>query len=335
MDNTHILSVCVITYNQEKYIEQALQSILKQKTNFSFQIIISDDCSTDNTAQIIKKYAQMYPDKINAFFQEKNLGSTKNFIFCLSQAKTKYVIINEGDDYFISEDKLQKQVDFLETHPEYSICFHRGKTVFEDSAESDLLQPIKKLIRKGTTFNQLLKMNYIKTNTALYRWRFIDKNVKDYFPDNIFPCDWYLHLLHAKVGKIAILKEAMSVYRVHKNGIWAGKSPDEITLRFGERLLNFYFSVWTNITDESDDYFKNILLPYFKDTMEIYYKNGNFKELENIKKTYPEIYEKAYNVPAYSERKTAKHLKNTLIALKAVSAVLFITLILLIIFIIY
>ena len=335
MNNKNLLSVCMITYNQEKFIEQALKSILMQKTNFPFQIIISDDCSTDNTIQIIKKYAQMYPEKIKAFFQEKNLGSIKNSIFCLSQAKTKYVINNEGDDYFISEDKLQKQVDFLEAHPDYSICFHRGKTVFEDSDEEDMLQPIKKLIKKGTTFNLLLKNNYIKTNSAVYRWRFVDEDIKDYLPENIFPGDWYLHLLHAKVGKIALLKEPMSVYRVHKNGLWSGKSLDEIILKYGTRLLYFYFCVWKNIANESDDYLNKILLPYYKNAIEIYLRNGSFKELECIKTTYPEIYEKACNTPASSEEKAIKHLKNTLIALKIVSTALFIVFILLIVFIIY
>ena len=159
MDKERLLSVCIITYNQEKYIEQAIESILMQKTDFTFQIIISDDCSTDETPDIIKKYSEIYPDKIKAFFQEKNLGPEKNYLFCFSQAKTKYVVINDGDDYFLSPDKLQKQVDFLENNPEYTICFHPVKKIYEDTGKTEYF-PTFKMIRKGLNFNK--KLGFLK-----------------------------------------------------------------------------------------------------------------------------------------------------------------------------
>ena len=127
------VTIVCITYNQEKYIKDAIESFLQQKTSFPFEVIISDDCSTDNTAGIIKEYAQKYPNLIKPIFREENLGVMKNFIDTLSQVKTKYAIVNEGDDYFSDENKLQIQYDFLEKNPQYSACFHPVKIIYENN----------------------------------------------------------------------------------------------------------------------------------------------------------------------------------------------------------
>lgn len=118
--NELLVSVLVITYNQEKFIGQALESILRQETNFEFEIVIGEDCSTDRTAEIIKCYENKHKDKIRCFFRKKNLGAERNYANLLfSHAHGKYIACCEGDDYWCGEDRLQKQIDFLEQNSQY------------------------------------------------------------------------------------------------------------------------------------------------------------------------------------------------------------------------
>ena len=131
-DNREIMvSVCMITYNHEKYVEQAIKSILNQKTNFRFELIIHDDASPDKTADIIKAYAQEYPEIIHTVLQTENQYSKGKtlFEFYLPLCRGKYFAFCEGDDYWIDEYKLQKQVDYMEAHPEVAAVGNRHHTV--------------------------------------------------------------------------------------------------------------------------------------------------------------------------------------------------------------
>lgn len=126
------LSVCVVTYNHEALIEQCLRSILDQQVNFSFEIIVSDDASTDSTPQIIKRFQEQYPEIIRPFFHEKNIHAGVNFQFAHDQARGEYVAHCDGDDYFLP-GKLQRQVDFLDTHPDHVQVWHRQQLVDHDN----------------------------------------------------------------------------------------------------------------------------------------------------------------------------------------------------------
>jgi glycosyltransferase involved in cell wall biosynthesis len=120
-----IVSVITITYNHESFITQTIDGILKQKTTFRIEYIIADDCSTDNTCGIINNYVVKYPELIRFISSKNNIGAVDNEQRALEAAKGKYIAICEGDDYWTEPLKLQKQIEFLENHPEYSICFHR------------------------------------------------------------------------------------------------------------------------------------------------------------------------------------------------------------------
>lgn len=121
-----LVSICCITYNHQSYIKESIEGFLMQKTNFSFEIIIHDDASTDRTPEIIKDYEKKHPDLIKPIYQTENQYSKGRevFSFTLEKARGKYIAICEGDDYWTVPYKLQKQVDFLEAHPEYSACYH-------------------------------------------------------------------------------------------------------------------------------------------------------------------------------------------------------------------
>lgn len=212
------VSILCLTYNQEKYVSQALDSFLMQETDFDFEVLINDDASTDGTVKILKEYAKLYPDIIKPIFHKENLYSQgfRNLIgrFLFPKAKGKYIAICEGDDYWTDPAKLQIQVDFLDKNPEYSVCFHTTRVVYENNTDKEFVFPDVKH-ESWYTAEELLRTNYIPTNTVMYRKQRYQK-----MPTNLSPVDWYLHLYHAKFGKIKFLDQVMSVYRKHSAGIW-------------------------------------------------------------------------------------------------------------------
>ena len=127
-----LLSVCVLTYDQERFISQCLDSILMQDVDFDYEIVVGDDCSSDGTAAILKEYKKKYPEKFVLVLSSKNEGISKNYQKVLSQSKGEFVALCEGDDYWIASDKLQKQVDFLEKHEEYGFVGAYSQLLFPD-----------------------------------------------------------------------------------------------------------------------------------------------------------------------------------------------------------
>lgn len=277
------LTVVTTTYNQEKYIGEAIEGMLMQKTNFPFQIVISNDCSTDNTLKILEEYKEKYPEKIKIINNEKNLGAMGNFINTLDQIKdTEYVALCDGDDFWTDENKLQKQVDFLEENKEFNICFHKAKLFYENKEKKDEIIPQDVL--EISTIDDLVKSNYIVANSVVYRWKFNNKNLKDIFPDNIVPGDYYIHLLHAEDGKIKMINEVMSAYRRHESGMWWSNdsvNKERFTLEYGTKFLNFYNAADKQIKlpekafyEQRKDMIYNLIVTYIK--------NDKIDELKDI-----------------------------------------------------
>src|ERR1700741_4673788 len=130
--NEPLVSVCLITYNHAPYLRQAIESVLAQKTSFSTEFIIADDFSTDGARDIIKEYVSKDPGRIHAILRDRNIGAGPNFIEMLQAAKGKYIAYLEGDDYWTDPNKLQKQIDFLEQHPDFALCFHQVRLIKND-----------------------------------------------------------------------------------------------------------------------------------------------------------------------------------------------------------
>jgi glycosyltransferase involved in cell wall biosynthesis len=162
------VTIFCVTYNQDKYIRQCLESFLNQKTNFKFEVLIADDCSTDLTPQIIKEYAQKYPEIIKPIFRDKNIGPGQNFVYGLQKVTGKYIAYCEGDDFFEDENKIQLQADFLDTNPKCSFCFHPVRVFFENKEEPDYIFPSNGKNKKYT-LERLLKSNFIQSNAVMYR----------------------------------------------------------------------------------------------------------------------------------------------------------------------
>src|SRR5690554_5301571 len=139
--NIPLVSVWMITYNHEQYIKQAIEGVLMQQTTFRIELVIGEDCSTDNTANIIREYEQKNPGLIKARYNNQNIGMIPNMIKTLEECNGKYIALCEGDDFWTDPFKLQKQVDFLETHLDYTGAAHQATVKHEHSnAEQTLFR---------------------------------------------------------------------------------------------------------------------------------------------------------------------------------------------------
>ena len=218
-----LVSVIMITYGHEKYIQKAIEGVFLQKTNFPVEFIIANDNSPDHTDNIVKQVIKNTPDNVQVRYtkHEVNKGMNPNFTWALKQAKGKYIAICDGDDYWIDENKLQKQVDFLEQNPNYAICCHNvyflnGETISPQS-------PYDKENTQDTyTLDDLASKNMIPTLSAVFH------NLNINFPNWYYSSpmgDYPLFLWTAKNGKIKYFKEKMGVYR-QNTGVWSGKQKD-------------------------------------------------------------------------------------------------------------
>jgi glycosyltransferase involved in cell wall biosynthesis/tetratricopeptide (TPR) repeat protein len=243
------VSIVCITYNHEKYISQALEGFVMQQTNFKFEVIIGDDCSTDKTPDIIQKYVDRYPDLFVFVRRTQNLGVRKNFLDLHRRVRGQYVALNEGDDYWTNPMKLQIQVDYLDSHPECAVCFHPVLVIDEDEPKKQEIFPLIDQHLAGIKFNaeHLLRRNFIQTNSVMYRWQFHDLEDEG-FTSYLQPGDWYNHLLHAQYGQIHMLEKVMSVYRKHPGGIWSTAKDHIARLRrWGNEHIHFFRIVNHNL----------------------------------------------------------------------------------------
>ncbi|NNE14174.1 MAG: glycosyltransferase [Saprospiraceae bacterium] len=218
MKNKVQVSVCMITYKHESFIVQAIESILNQKTNFDYELIISNDASSDRSDQLIKTIKNSHPEghRITYFYQSDNLGMHQNFIFALGQCQGKYIALCEGDDYWIDHNKLQRQVDFLESHPDYEVCFTNISIVNETG---ELLK--EKLItddRKDIYTEKDMPI-WSPTLTRVFKNRDFSEVLK-----SAPGLDTLMLTYQSKFGKIKFLNEVTGSYRLHKEGIYSSKS---------------------------------------------------------------------------------------------------------------
>lgn len=218
------ISIVCITYNHARFIRDCIDGFLMQQTNFPFEILVHDDASTDGTTEILREYSNKYPNII-PFYEKNNQFQKFDFLkySLFPMIKGEYVAFCEGDDYWTDPLKLQKQADYLDAHPDCSMCFHPVVVHWETGSEPDCLFPVpaQRFNKTVLTFKELLKRNFIQTNAVVYRWRFHQDSL-NLLPDNILPGDWFLHLLHAQTGKIGYIEDAMGVYRRHDGGVWIG-----------------------------------------------------------------------------------------------------------------
>lgn len=210
-------SICIITYNHDQFITETLESVLMQETDFPIEIIIGEDNSTDQTRSICEEYANKYPEIIRLLPPEVNLGMMQNFLRTYRACAGEFIAFIEGDDFWNDPKKLQKQTDFLQANPDFSICFHNVILKFSRKNE-----------QQEKPFHNNLHQDIFETEDLLQQW-FIPSGAVVFrkYTDFIFP-DWFAEsksgdipflLLMSLKGKIKYIDQIMGVYRIHDKGI--------------------------------------------------------------------------------------------------------------------
>lgn len=259
-----LVSVITISYAHEKFIAQTLDCIVSQKTDFRFELIIGDDYSPDGTSKIIQKYAKRYPDLIRPVLRERNIGAVPNLMDLISRSQGEYIAICDGDDYWTDPLKLQKQVNFLESHPEYSVCCHPVCQFFEDGSYPDqVLNPLELAGQKASqcgylTIYDLIKLNTVASVSTMYRWQI--PRTLPYWMKKYIVGDYPLLLLHADKGYVGVLTDVMGAYRKHSGGSWWNNNMtkeqvlahlfllEDINKQLKQRYQNEFEPIFTYIT---------------------------------------------------------------------------------------
>lgn len=225
MGNNIIVSVFMMAYNHEKYVAQALDSVLMQKVDFEYQIVLGEDCSTDNTREIVINYAERYPKKFKLLLHKTNIGAVNNQNLIFAKCTGKYIAMLECDDYWTDPLKLQKQVEFLEMNEDFSFCFH---SVYREI--NGLLNKDKLSVPKALPINSEFKISDLILEGGSFVpicSIFFKNNFENKFPTWFYDSpvgDLPLVLYLATRGKIGFIDDVMSVYRVASNiDSWTNK----------------------------------------------------------------------------------------------------------------
>lgn len=256
------LSVRLQCYNQASYLEETLKSIISQKTNFSFEVIIGDDFSTDNSLEIInntietnnnEKIKFILLDRVkddNYKLKRIKLGRLYNFTDILSKCEGKYIALLDGDDYWTDPLKLQKQVDLLESKPEINVCFTQAEVLAGLELTSHTISP--KFIENKFDYSELLRYNnFITTASVVFRR-----------PNNFNVPNWFLKLPYGDMGLYKLLsnsgsfyglKDITSVYRVHDKGIYSGIN----IIKSRKIYYSFYKLIYSHLSEEEQSISKN------------------------------------------------------------------------------
>jgi glycosyltransferase involved in cell wall biosynthesis len=274
-----VLSVFNWVYNHKDFIRESIESILIQKTTFPVEIIIHDDASNDGTKEIILEYQEKHPAIFRNILHEENQWSQGKSVMTplFEKPKGKYIALTHGDDYWTDPYKLQKQVDFLDKNPDYSICFHnvqllKGADFFKDN--------LTKEVPQSTTIQDLTNGNYIHTPSVVFR------NQKEIIEmstwlNEVKAGDYSLHLLNAQFGKIYKLDDIMAVYRIHDSNTWANLSSTSMHLNIFNDLFilsdKFEESINSKLMERFEKMGHSLIYEFLKDdkeeqALEIYMK---------------------------------------------------------------
>lgn len=283
MNNSPLVTVFMISYNQQDYVIEALESIMSQQVDFSYHIILSDDCSTDDTQKVVDKFLENHPKKNLVTFikQKKNLGWMPNFIFTLEkcvQTGAKYIAMCEGDDFWVNEHKLKKQIDLLEENPDVVLACHQYKELYNDGNLAERPYFRKDFFNGQHSFKFFQKdfeeFMRIQTMTIVFRTSSLDLSLQKKYQ---YYCDTHIkhHILDHGMG--IYTKDFDAIYRIHGNNVFMSLDErkktkfsydvykDLIINNGSERYRNLMNSAMRDrITNELNNHKKNIFNSYYR-----------------------------------------------------------------------
>jgi glycosyltransferase involved in cell wall biosynthesis len=230
------VTVLVVTYNHERFIEHALQSVLDQETTFDYEVLVSEDCSTDRTQALVSRVAERHPQRVRLLLSHRNLNDNGVLRRGVEAARGRYIALLDGDDLWTRSDKLQRQVEFLAEHSECAVCFHKAMFVDEEGESLGLHMPPEGQ-EPLSGVDDLLQSNFVPTCSAMIRAAALHEMPPWY--DGALFGDWPLLVLAARHGLIGYIDEVMAAYRVHDLGAWSGverQAQLEMDAKFLRRL---------------------------------------------------------------------------------------------------
>jgi len=227
-DSIIIVSACIIAFNQEQFISAALDSAIDQQVNFPYEIIVADDCSSDRTREILLEYQARYPNLIRLIFNDVNLGATKNTANLISNARGKYIATLDGDDFWTSPLKLQKQVDFLDANIDCAMCFH-GCDILRDGELKRHHLPVPQFRReRSTMMDYIIFDSFMPSCAVMFRNKLFPELPPAYFSTRGIN-DWPLYVLITQYGDIGYIDESMCTYRqASSENSFSSKSMEKI-----------------------------------------------------------------------------------------------------------
>lgn len=217
-----ILKIGVLVYNHGPYIQQTIESLVGQKTEFPYKIVVFEDFSSDNSRAILSSLKEKYPEKLDLIFNEKNLGDFYNLRNNFKNLNSKYISLIDGDDFWTNDNKIQNMVHFLEQNPEFVGTAHNVELQFDDGRSPELLQ--KKIFDRDIHTIEDLISGYCYHHPSSLIFRNVLNGVlpKSYY--HPLAGDWFLSMLFAQNGSIKYYNQVWSVYRIHKKGFWSKHS---------------------------------------------------------------------------------------------------------------
>jgi glycosyltransferase involved in cell wall biosynthesis len=266
-------SVLVMTYNHARLIRQAVDSVLMQRTGFDYEVVISEDCSTDGTREIVMDYHRRLPDRVRLLLSERNLNSLVVVSRGIRACRGAFIALLDGDDYWTDPQKLQLQVEFLESHPDCSACFHNATSVYDDSSQApqNWTPPGQKAFM---TQEDIWRGNPIATGSTVFRNGLYE--LPQWYDEMPMPLtDWPLHVLNAEHGTIGYINRVMSVYRIHEGGTYSRLAEVE---KF-EKRYQFYTRMNRNMNYRCDSVARNGLFYYFLEWAEEYKMRGEWRRV--------------------------------------------------------
>ena len=233
------LSIVVLVYNQKDYISRTIDSIINQQSNYDFEVIIGDDCSTDGTKDIILEYAKKYPNIIKPVIRNTNLGLIRNYFSTIAECKGEYIMQCAGDDYWLP-GKINKQISYMDNNPDVSMVCGGYQNV--DERDNWLSE---NLIIPKTDFSSLFKVNQIAAPTVCFRKDIIDKYIQEVNP---IEQEWKMEdypfwLWISKNGKIAFIPEIFCSYRTIEGSVSRPKAIEQkISFKYSIYNIRVFFS---------------------------------------------------------------------------------------------
>jgi glycosyltransferase involved in cell wall biosynthesis len=268
------LTVVVTTFNHERFIRTALDSVLQQQTRDPFKILVIDDCSSDDTGRILQDYRAQHPDRLHVLTSAVNTCDNVLFLEALQGISTEYVAFLDGDDYWLTSRKLQAQIDYLDAHPRCTVCFHDVLLVDKGGIGTKRRQPADQ--PETSTLDDLLEWCFVTYSAAMLRTAATRALPPTYRNDT--SADWSLFVAAARHGEIGYINQALGVYREHAGGFWSGAPA---TLQ-RERVIQFYLDMLAFLPDHRAQVVRLLLGQY----LQLAFEYARLNDLDRARECY-------------------------------------------------